>query len=148
MRLMQKKPTKYADIPPQLRTHLAGSRGIANESDWDAKGDQPYELCGPNADHWLNRCVNKIWASTQKGQAHFGPAKAAQRMMQLAPQKMNAVQELAPIVALCLEGDDLHPAELGAEVAEYCAASDAESMMYAVDVEDDWLSAFNCEPSA
>ncbi|KAL3919574.1 MAG: hypothetical protein SGPRY_005579 [Prymnesium sp.] len=99
------------------------------------------------ADIYLLKCV-KIRASTQKGQANFGPAKAAQRMVQLAPRKMNAVQELAPIVALCLEGDDLRSAELIAEVAEYCAATDADSMMYAVDAVDDWLSAFNCEPSA
>ncbi|KAL3911397.1 MAG: hypothetical protein SGPRY_008710 [Prymnesium sp.] len=36
MRLVDKPPTKCADIPPQMCTHLAGSCGFANESDWDA----------------------------------------------------------------------------------------------------------------
>ncbi|KAL3909667.1 MAG: hypothetical protein SGPRY_009343 [Prymnesium sp.] len=109
-------------IPPQVRTHPSGSCGIANESDWDAKGDQP-----------------------EKGQAHFGPTKAAQRMMQLAPRKVSMVQELAPIVALCVENSDLR---LISEVAEYCAATDVDSVMHAVSVIDNWLSTLNCEPSA
>ena len=77
MRLKDKPPTKWCDIPEQMKVHLA-AYGIHGEEDWLKLEETPCTMCGPNANHWWSRCV-KIWATTPQARQRLQTARDSRR---------------------------------------------------------------------
>jgi len=78
LRLVDKPPTPYNDIDIMVRTHIS-AYGIKSEADYLARGEELCVLCGPNADHYTNRCV-KIWAASEAGRRGMGVVRAAEKV--------------------------------------------------------------------
>ena len=93
MRLLDKPATIWREIDDTMKQHL-GASGFKNEKDWQERGDTPCGLCGPDANHWWNRCV-RVWGATDHGRRTLGVAKAAERVRQAlaAEHAMNTVGE-------------------------------------------------------
>jgi len=80
LRLMDKPPTPWIEIDEALKVHLS-AYGFRSLLDYESRGEEPCVLCGPNADHWTNRCV-KIWAGSPKGRTGMGVVRAAEKVRQ------------------------------------------------------------------
>jgi hypothetical protein len=101
-RLMDKPPTPWDEIDTNLKVHLAAF-GIRSAQDYLARGEEPCVLCGPNADHYSNRCV-KVWAASEKGRNGMGVVRAAEKVRQalLRPPQPSEICTIADSL-MCFE---------------------------------------------
>jgi len=101
IRLLDKPPTPYEEIDEALRTHLS-ALGIKNEKDYSARGEENCVICGPNCDHYTNRCV-KLWAGSDKGRRGMGVIRAAEKVRQaLYKPQGNEINSITESL-LCIE---------------------------------------------
>jgi hypothetical protein len=126
MRLFDKEPTKWEDIPAPVQSQLGSKHNINDKSTWEARGDERCFICPPGRrSHPLSRCI-RVWASTVKGQAFFGSAKAAEYLASLGANPVLSLQDVL-LSCDCLADMD----KLGMPEAEF-----AESLSFVCDACD------------
>lgn len=102
LRLMDKPPTPWDDIPEHVKKMLS-SLGMRDKAAWEAATNTPCGLCGPYANHAWSRCL-KIFASTRRGEEVLGKMNAARQLDRLMNprQGQHLVADLEGPLAIAL----------------------------------------------
>ena len=95
MRLMDKPPTRWGDMPAACQAAISKKTdgAITSEDSWVKNECMLCPFCGGgDADHYISRCVC-CWATTRAGQESLGAERAARRVRDAGIMHLHGIRE-------------------------------------------------------